>query len=57
MKEYQVTVCRFGTVKVRAESEEGAKAAADKLPAEKISWFEECDGNKPFLVTYAELKE
>ncbi len=57
MKEYQVTVCRFGTVKVKAESEEEAKAAAAKLPPENISWFGDHDENQPFLVTYAELDE
>lgn len=57
MKEYQVTVCRFGTVKVKAESEEEAKEAAAKLPPEQICWFGDRDEKPPFLVTYAELEE
>ncbi len=55
MKQYQVTVCRFGTVLVKADSEEAAKKAAANLSPEKIKWFGEQDDNQPFLVTYAEV--
>lgn len=55
MKQYQVTVCRFGTVLVEADSEEAAKETATKLSPEMIQWFGEQDDNQPFLVTYAEV--
>ena len=54
LKQYQVTVCRFGTVVVKAESEEDAKAAAAKRRPEEIQWCGEKDHKPPFLVTYAE---
>ena len=55
LKQYQVTVCRFGTVLVEADSEEAAKETAAKLSPEMIQWFGEQDDNQPFLVTYAEV--
>ena len=55
MKQYQVTVCRFGTVLVEADSEEAAKETATKLSPEMSQWFGEQDDNQPFLVTYAEV--
>ena len=54
LKQYQVTVCRFGTVEVEAESEDAAKADAAKRRPEEIQWFGEQDDKQPFLVTYAE---
>lgn len=55
MKWYQVTVCRFGTVLVEADSEAAAKETAAKLSPEVIQWFGEQDNYRPFLVTYAEV--
>lgn len=57
MNRYQVTVCRFGTVEVAAESEDDAKMKAARCGPEEIQWFGEKDGNPPFLVTYAELMQ
>ena len=57
LKQYQVTVCRFGTVVVEAESEEDAKTAAAKRRPEEIQWFGEKDHKPSFLVTYAEPLE
>ena len=57
MKQYQVTVCRFGTVAVEAESEDAAKAAAAECRPEEIQWFGGQDNKPPFLVTYAEPLE
>lgn len=54
LKQYQVTVCRFGTVVVEAESEDEAKKMAAKRRPEEIQWFGERDDKPPFLVTYAE---
>lgn len=57
LEQYQVTVCRFGTVVVEAGSENEAKEMAAKLRPEEIQWFGEQDDKPTFLVTYAEPLE
>lgn len=57
MKQYQVTVCRFGTVLVEAGSEKAAKEIAAKLSPEMIQWFGEQEECPSFFVTYAEVFE
>ena len=54
MKQYQVTVCRFGAVLVEADSEREAKEKAAALSPSDLQWYGDGDGRQPFLVTYAE---
>ena len=54
LKQYQVTVCRFGAVLVEADSEREAKEKAAALSPSDLQWYGDGDGRQPFLVTYAE---
>ena len=57
LRQYQVTVCRFGTVFVEANSEQEAKEKATALSPSDLQWYGDGDGKQPFWVTYAELIE
>lgn len=57
MKAFKVTVCRFGHVIVRAESEAEAKEMVSGYAVEQIHWMGKEEQMSPFLVTYAEMQK
>lgn len=57
MNTYKVTVCRFGSITVEAESEEEAKTMVSKFMPEQIHWAGPTDKMPLFIITYAELEQ
>lgn len=56
MNVYKVTVCRFGNVVVKADSENEAKDLVQNFLPEQINWNDQNDKMPLFLVAYAELE-
>ncbi len=57
MKNYKVTVCRFGYARVEADSEREARQKAQTMQPDQIHWLGKKEKMQPFLVTYAEKTE
>lgn len=54
--DYVVTVCCFGRITIKAESEEQAKEKALACPIEKVEWIGKIQDQAYVLPVYAERK-